>query len=255
MDRVNPVVASVGTMHPLNVAGIGLDARIAAILQVRIVSVVAGITAQDARRVIKRTPVDAATIAAQFQALRDARIGAFHVGALLDAAGVRAVARGLHDFPTVPVVCDPVIAASGGDMLADGTAIAALRDDLFGCCTLVTPNLAEAAVFADVMPADVAAMERAAAILRARTGAAVLVKGGHLEGDAVDVLADADGTTSFRSRRIEADLRGTGDLLAFAISSRLAYGDDLRDAVAAARAFVRDQIIGGESFAGTRAAR
>ena len=98
MDFVSPVVLAVGTTHPLNVAGVGLDARIAPLLGVRIVTVVAGVSAQDAGAVLARTPLDEATIGAQFAAVRDAGIGAVHVGALLDARSVSAVAEGLRSL-------------------------------------------------------------------------------------------------------------------------------------------------------------
>jgi hydroxymethylpyrimidine/phosphomethylpyrimidine kinase len=80
----------------------------------------------------------------------------------------------------------------------------------------------------------------------------VLIKGGHLEGDATDVLMDNTGPRRFTDRRIDAMLRGTGDLLACAIAARLAHGDGLRESVEAARAFVRGCLASGVAFAGTR---
>jgi hydroxymethylpyrimidine/phosphomethylpyrimidine kinase len=252
VERITPVVAAVGTTHPLNIAGVGLDARIAPLLGVRIVTIVAGVSAQSADAVLARMPVDEGIIAAQFAALRDVPIGAVHVGALLDASSVKAVARELADLAGVPVVCDPVIAATGGDRLADAATVAALRDVLFGRCTLVTPNLGEAARLLGRPITDVAGMESAARELLSAGAGAVLVKGGHLAGEPTDVLAWADGITHFGSKRIAATVRGTGDLLACAIAARLAYGDPLVAGIEAARAFVRGCLAAGVPFAGAR---
>ena len=252
MDGVTPVLLAVGTPHPLNIAGIGLDARIAALVGVRLVTVVAGVSAQDARGVLARTALDSATIAAQFAALRDLPIGAIHVGALLDAASVRTVARALSAFAGVPVVCDPVIAASSGERLADDAAIAALRDELFARCTLVTPNLDEAALLVGRPIDGLDEMERAAQDLRSGGAGAVLLKGGHLKADPTDVLATPDGVTRLGAKRVPGTLRGTGDLLACAIAARLAYGDGLTASIEAARAFVRGCLAAAVPFAGTR---
>ena len=132
------------------------------------VAVVAGVNAQDAERVRARAPVDAGTIAAQFDALDGVPIGAFCVGALLDAPSVHAVAAGLGRYPGVPVICDPVIAASGGDRLADDATIAAMRAVLFRRCTLLTPNLAEAALLTGTPIADLPAMRAALPALLGR---------------------------------------------------------------------------------------
>jgi hydroxymethylpyrimidine/phosphomethylpyrimidine kinase len=252
MEHVAPILLAVGTTHPLNIAGVGLDARIAPLLGVRMVTIVAGVSAQDASVVLARMPVDAATIAAQFAAVRDVPIGAVHVGALLDAGSVAAVARGLRTLAGVPVICDPVIAATGGERLADDATVAALRESLFACCTLVTPNLEETTVLLGHSVADIEAMETAAQELRACGAAAVLVKGGHLSGEPTDVLVTADSATRFTAKRIAATLRGTGDLLACAIAARCAYGDSMVASVEAGRAFVRGCLAAGVPFAGAR---
>src|SRR5690606_17706403 len=104
---------------------------------------------------------------------------------------VGAVADALAARPDLPVVLDPVLVATSGDVLASDAALDALIARLVPRTRLVTPNLAEAARLAGT-PAgatrDLAALARA---IRARGAPAVLVKGGHLAGDAVDLLADA----------------------------------------------------------------
>jgi hydroxymethylpyrimidine/phosphomethylpyrimidine kinase len=251
---VTPVVAAVGTTHPYAAAGLLLDLAAIRFLGAQPVAVVAGVSAQDAGRVLARAPVDAATIAAQFAALAGTPIAAFCVGALLDASSVRAVAAGLGRYPGVPVICDPVIAASGGDRLADDATIAAMRAELFARCTLITPNLAEAALLTGAPIADVPAMHAALPALLALGATAVLLKGGHLTGEACDLFAGAGDVRELRAARIPLDLRGTGSLLASAIAVRCAFGDTLPDAIGVARAFVRERIEHGGTFAGMRIA-
>lgn len=250
-----PVVATVGTTHPLGFAGLTFATLALATDGVRPVCVVAGVTAQDASHVSARTPLDAATITAQFDALRDAGVAAFHIGALLSGDAVRAVARGVARFPGIPVVVDPVLAATGGDALADGGARDALRDELVPLASLVTPNLDEAAALLGYPVADVDAMGDAARACLALGARAALVKGGHLAGDAVDVLAEGAQLHTFAAARVAGTLRGTGDLLAATIASSLANGYDLHAAIERARTRVRGAITRGVPFAGTRVAR
>lgn len=246
------VVATVGTTHPLAFAGLAFAVLALADDAVRPVCVVAGVSAQDATHVRALCAIDAPTIRAQFAALHAAGVAAFHVGALISAAAVHAVADGLATYPGVPVVVDPVLAAGGGDALADNATRDALRDALFPRATLVTPNLDEAAAFLGRAITDVDAMREAAAALRAYGAHAVLVKGGHLAGAATDVLADERGTRSFTSPRIAATLRGTGDLLATTIAASLARGTSLDESIDYARRRVAAAITRGVAFAATR---
>jgi hydroxymethylpyrimidine/phosphomethylpyrimidine kinase len=248
------VVATVGTTHPLAFAGLTFALLALAADGVRPVCVIAGVSAQDADRVRASAAVDAATIRAQFDALRGANVGAFHVGALVSPEAVRAVADALVSYPNVPVVVDPVLAASGGDALADDATRTALRDVLFACATVITPNLAEAGALLERQVADVDAMHGAATALLAFGANAVLVKGGHLTGNAIDVLAHANGTREFSSPRVDGTLRGTGDLLAVTIAAGLARGAGLDEAVERARRRVREAIVRGVPFAGARVA-
>jgi hydroxymethylpyrimidine/phosphomethylpyrimidine kinase len=251
---VKPVVAAVGTTHPYAVAGLLLDFTAIRALGAQPLAVVAGVSAQDAEHVLARAPVDAAAIVAQFVALDGVAVGAFCVGALLDAASVYAVAAGLERRPGVPVICDPVIAASGGDRLADDATIGAMREALFPLCTLLTPNLAEAELLTGTRIGDIAGMHAAVPALLELGATALLLKGGHLAGEACDLFAAGGTVRELRAPRIPLDLRGTGSLLASAIAVRCAFGDALPVAIDAARAFVRERIERGTAFAGMRIA-
>jgi len=154
----------------------------------------------------------------------------------------------------VPVICDPVVAASGGDRLVDDATLAAMRAVLFPRCTLLTPNLAEAELLTGARLDGLAAMRGALPALLASGSGAVLLKGGHLAGDPIDLFADGSRTVELGAPRLPDELRGTGSLLAVAIATRCAFGDTLFDAIVSARAFVRERIVEGVTFAGMRLA-
>ncbi len=248
------VIATVGTTHPLAFAGLAFAALAIADDGARPVCVVAGVTAQDAGRVTARTALDAATIGAQFAALRGANVEAFHVGALLSGEAVRAVAAGLASYPAIPAVIDPVLAATNGDALADEAAQTALREALIPRATIVTPNLHEAGALLDRSVDDVPSMREAARAFVALGAKAALVKGGHLQGEPTDVLADGDRVTELPSRRVDGTVRGGGDLLAVTIATRLARGASLPEAIEHARRRVREAIAGAIPFANARTA-
>jgi len=234
-------VCSVGTTEPWNAAGLGLDLLALRECGARPVTVVAGVSAQDAGGIRALFPVPPAAIAAQFAALAAVSIAAYRIGALLDEPGIAAVARGLRPGP--PAVYDPVLTASAGGRFADAAARAAILRILLPRTRILTPNDGEAELLlgAPVVPT---AQGRAAAAqaLRALGADAALITGGDLEGIPVDVLADADGVVEFAEPRIPGELRGTGCLLAAALAAALARGAPLRGAVAEARAFVRSKL-------------
>lgn len=243
-------LASIGTTHPWNIAGIGLDARVAQRLEARHVMVVAGVSAQgDSERVA--AALDPAIITAQMRAIRSARPDAYRIGALLSAQSALAVAAGLEGV-NVPVVCDPVAASSDGLVFADDATLEALRT-LFRLCTLVTPNMDEASRLCGFPVNDRATMAGAAQMLVERDHArAALVTGGHLENEATDVLY-ANGTTStFVGTHIAGGMRGTGCVLAAAAAIYLARGENIIDAITAARALVRDAIAHSAQWNGER---
>jgi hydroxymethylpyrimidine/phosphomethylpyrimidine kinase len=136
-----------------------------------------------------------------------------------------------------------MVAKGGAALLAD-EAIEALKALLLPRATLLTPNLPEAEVLLGRMIGDVEAMQAAAEDLRGLGAGAVLVKGGHLDGDTLyDVLAGPDGVVIFEGKRIRTrNTHGTGCTLASAIATRLGQGMLLADAVASARTYLVQAI-------------
>jgi hydroxymethylpyrimidine/phosphomethylpyrimidine kinase len=240
---VTTIVLSIGTSHPWNVAGVGRDVIVGERLDARVFTAIAAVSAQDGRGSVVVQPVSRNVLAAQLAALPWDAAGAVRVGALPTRDAVDAVAAALRAHAWLPAVLDPVFAASGGGELGDAAARDAIRDDLARLGNVVlTPNLAEAAALLGTDTIDRDAIAGAAAKLQARGALAVLLKGGHLDGDPVDALATSGGVEFFTEPRIAGRMHGTGCSLAMALACELARGAALRDAVRAARAYVRDQI-------------
>lgn len=243
------VVCSIGSTEPTGGAGLFLDAAAYAKLGgVSGVYVVAGVTAQNGRRVRGVLTVPSAAIVSQLDAiLEQVRPDAIRVGLIPRRQACIAIAdrlRRLRDRP--PVVIDPVMVASSGGRLQKGkNAIDGLRR-LLRVADVATPNAAEAAALASMRVVDVAGAERAGSYLSKKYGCAVLVTGGHLRTGArvVDVLIHDDGRVErFESARLRTDARGTGCMLSASIAVALARGADLSDAVRLARRFVRKELI------------
>jgi hydroxymethylpyrimidine/phosphomethylpyrimidine kinase len=152
--------------------------------------------------------------------------------------------------PRIPLVADPVMVAKGGHPLLDPDAVGTLKARLLPLATVITPNLPEAEVLTGRAIRDVAGMRDAAAALRDLGVPAVLLKGGHLDGDTVtDLLVTADGSEEFTDPRIATrHTHGTGCTLASAIAAGLAQGMPLRDAVVRARAYVRAAIANAPGY-------
>jgi hydroxymethylpyrimidine/phosphomethylpyrimidine kinase len=223
-------------------AGIAADLKTMTRLGVYGGCVVVSVTAQHTRGVESTHVLPAAAVRDQFDAVADDfDVGAVKTGMLATEAGIRTVADRLADYDG-PVVVDPVMVATAGDVLLEPGAVEAY-DELIGTATLVTPNADEAAELTGTYPDTDAEIEAAAADLLDRGADAVLLKGGHVdvEGDEVrDTLVTADGTQSrtFVGERVATDrTHGSGCTLSSAIAARLAHGDDLPTAVERGIAF------------------
>jgi len=223
-------------------AGIQADIKAVTCLGGFAATAITALTAQNTLGVSGIHEVPSDFVTAQMEAvLSDIGADCIKTGMLASAAIVEAVAEALVVLaPDVPLVLDPVMVAKGGAALLADSAAGALATRLIPRARLLTPNIPEAEVLLGRAIPDLAAMERAAADLLALGPRAVLLKGGHMEGDLlVDVLADGDGLRRFTGRRIASrSTHGTGCTLASAIACGLAQGLALDAAVARARAYV-----------------
>ena len=227
-------------------AGIQADLKTFEALGVFGMSAITAITAQNTQGVTDVVVLEPASVVAQIEAVAaDLPIGAVKTGMLATAPIVEAVVEAVQRLGLGPLVVDPVMVATSGDALLAPEAVDAYRQRLFPLADLLTPNAQEAEALAGFAVRTLADARRAADALRASGAAAVLVKGGHLEGeaDAVDVLADASGERLYRSERIQTtSTHGTGCTLASAIAAYLARGEGLREAVEHAKAYLTEAL-------------
>lgn len=221
-------------------AGIQADLKTFAAFGGYGMSALTGITAQNTREVRAVVILPPAMVSAQIAAVaEDIGVDAAKTGMLGSAAIVRAVARAIRAHAIRPLVVDPVMVAKSGDRLLAPDAIESLKRRLLPLATLVTPNMAEAAVLAGSPVRNERDMARAGYRIAVASGAAVLVKGGHLRGAPVDVLIGPGGLARFIGRRLpRRSTHGTGCTLAAAIVALLALGRPLEDAIAEAKSYL-----------------
>ncbi len=244
-----PRVLSIAGSDSGGGAGIQADLKTMLALGVHGMSALTAVTAQNSLGVQGYWPLPAAAVRAQLDSvLGDIGVDAVKTGMLASAELVRTVASVLSGVDA-PIVVDPVCASKHGDPLLDPDALEAMLGQLLPLATVVTPNLHEVAQLTGVKVAEEADLLRAAEALLERGPRAVLVKGGHLTGsaEAVDLLAGADGSVrGYRAaRRDTRHTHGTGCTLASAIACRLAMGDPLPEAVAAAKQYVTGALAAG----------
>ena len=225
-------------------AGIQADLRTFAAHGVHGTSAVTAVTAQNSVAVLDWVSLEPRMVVAQMEAVAsDMNVAAAKTGMLATAAIVSAVADAIERLRLPLVVVDPVMVAKSGDRLLDGHAETAYRERLLPLATVVTPNLPEAEALLGRPVRTLPEMREAARALRAMGPRAVVVKGGHLEGDAVDVFWDGERMEDLSAPRIATkNTHGTGCTYSAAIASRLALGDPLLEAVRGAKAYLTEAI-------------
>ncbi|MFA5988272.1 MAG: bifunctional hydroxymethylpyrimidine kinase/phosphomethylpyrimidine kinase [Sphingomonas sp.] len=241
-------------------AGIQADIKTVAMLGGHAMTAVTAITAQNTLGVQAVHPVPPNIVVAQVAAVAgDIGVDATKIGMLGSAQSARALVAELRRGPyPAAIVLDPVMVATSGARLADDETIAAMHD-LAQLSALVTPNLPELAALcgrAALAPAEV---EAAAEEYAARIGTAVLVKGGHAQGEGGGAAAEivdrlvvpGGGITRWSAPRIDTrGVHGTGCTLSSAIATGLARGWALDVAITQARLFVRLALHGAPGFGG-----
>jgi hydroxymethylpyrimidine/phosphomethylpyrimidine kinase len=203
------------------------------------------ITAQNTRGVSAVHAIPADIVRAQVHAVAtDLDIRACKTGMLATRELVQLVAELIREEGLPNYVLDPVMVATSADRLLDRDAEVAIVERLLPLCTIVTPNLDEAAILCGFEVGDEAAMKRAAHTLVQRGAQAALVKGGHLRSEQiVDLLYDGEEFTAFRRAKIAtSSTHGTGCTLSAAVAAGLAHGRDLHTAVTHALQFVERAI-------------
>ncbi len=223
-------------------AGLATDARVARHHGYHPALVCTALSAQGEGGLEWWEPTPPDGLRAQLRAvLRSGAVAAVKVGMVGRTDAAEVIVKALAERPGLPVVWDPVLGASVGGSLVRGD-LAALTP-LLRRAQVVTPNLGEVGRLTDRAVADRPAMREAAQRLHRRGARAVLVTGGHLEGDPVDVLYDGARIHEFSGPRLAVEhVRGTGCALSTALACALAQGPDLPEAITAARHYLRARM-------------
>jgi hydroxymethylpyrimidine/phosphomethylpyrimidine kinase len=244
-----PRVLSIAGSDSGGGAGIQADLKTFAALGCFGMTAITALTAQNTLGVRSIHAVPAQFLTDQIDAVvEDIGVDAVKIGMLHSADTVRTVAAALRRHGLAQVVLDPVMIATSGARLIDDAAVDVLVRELFPLAEVVTPNLDEASLLVGQPLRTEADMEAAARQLLERGARAVLVKGGHLEGETVSDLLLARGAQPLwmRAPRIASgNTHGTGCTLSSAIASQLALGLDLVAAVASARDYIRAALQAG----------
>jgi hydroxymethylpyrimidine/phosphomethylpyrimidine kinase len=247
-----PVALTIAGSDSGGGAGIQADLKMFAALGVFGTSAITAVTAQNTTGVRRVDIVAVEMVAAQIDAVMDdlapaaAKTGMLAVAEIIDLVAERAESGQLP-----PLVVDPVMVASSGDRLLHESAEQAYLERLFPQATVVTPNLSEASVLIGEDVTSVAEMREAACALAERGPNWVVVKGGHLAGDAVDVVHEQATGRTFElhaPRVATANVHGTGCSFAAAITAGMASGLDVEPSIRAAKVTVTRAIEGAAEW-------
>jgi hydroxymethylpyrimidine/phosphomethylpyrimidine kinase len=247
-----PITLTIAGSDSSGGAGIQADLRTFSAFGVYGASVVTALTAQNTRGVDGVLEIAPSFVMAQLRSvLSDLTVRAAKTGMLANKEIVLVVADALDAHPDFPLVVDPVMVATSGEVLLEARAVDAAKQRLFPRAALLTPNLPEAALLLGANEArDEGEMVAQAKALAASGCRSVLLKGGHGAGElAVDVLVHHRAVTRFETPRVETPhTHGAGCTLSAAITALLASGATLLTAVERAKGYVWRAIQSGQSL-------
>ncbi len=231
-------------------AGIQADLKAFSALGTFGMSAVTSVVAENTQRVISIQNVDTAVIADQIDAVfEDVEVAAVKLGMLPSVEIIKLVSEKLRQYQPKFVVCDPVMVATSGDSLSGEGTAAALRDCIFPLADVVTPNMPEASALSGLRVESITDFDAAAEVIMRSGAKALLIKGGHADGAAADVLYTENGRQEFTAPRVDTkNTHGTGCTLSSAIAACLAKGADTPTAVAQAKEYISGAIANADKL-------
>jgi len=240
---MTPVALTIAGADPTGGAGLQADLKTFHQFGVYGEAVATLITVQNTVRVSRVEVLAADLVRQQLEAvLEDMPPAAAKTGALGSAAIVRTLAQAARHFD-FPLVVDPVLLSSQGTALLASKAVRMLADELLPLAALVTPNISEAEALTGIAIGDADAARRAVLRLHEMGARAVLLKGGHLPGDPVDLLFDGLAWHEFAAERIATPhTHGTGCAYSAAITACIALGIAIPEAVDRAKRWLTTAI-------------
>lgn len=225
-------------------AGIQADLKTFSAHGVFGMSVIVSVVAENTSRVISTEDISPKVIREQLQAVfEDMPVDAVKVGMLSSTQCMQAVADGLEEYNPTYVVIDPVMIAKGGHALMQPDALDMLKKRILPLAYVLTPNIPEAEAITGFKIQTEEDIKKAAVTIHKMGAKNVLIKGGHLQGDACDILFDGINFLTYTTKRIPTkNTHGTGCTLSSAIAANLANGCSLQEAVKKSKAYVTTAI-------------
>lgn len=225
-------------------AGIQADLKTFCALGTYGMSVITAVTAQNTKGVMSVRELDADIIKEQINCLfDDIKIHSVKVGMVSSIDIINTIGKCLKDNNAENIVVDPVMVSKSGCHLLRPESKEALIKVLFPLAEVVTPNLFEAEAITGDKIEDLKAMEEAAIKIHALGAKNVVVKGGHLSGDAVDVMYDGSSFSYIKGIRIDTkNTHGTGCTFSSAIAASIAKGYGVLEAVKTAKQYINGAI-------------
>ena len=225
-------------------AGIQADLKTMITNGVYGMSAITALTAQNTTGVTGIMEVTPEFLGLQMDAIfEDIRPDAVKIGMVSSCKLIEKIAEKLKEYGAENIVVDPVMVATSGSRLIEEEAIQTLKEKLLPLAAIVTPNIPEAEILADMPVKSAEDMIQAAKIISDTYGCAVLCKGGHSLNDANDLLYEKGNAQWFRGKRIDnPNTHGTGCTLSSAICANLAKGYNLTDAVKRAKDYISDAL-------------
>lgn len=210
-------------------------------------SVVTSVVAENTAQVLAAHSVPRSIVSAQLRAVfSDIRVDAVKLGMLPNAECMAAAAQALREYSPKITVCDPVLRATAGAALMDENALGTFMREIVPLCTVITPNIPEAQALSGLSVSTREDMRAAAKAIHALGAGAVLVKGGHLEGAALDILYDGERFREYSHERVNTRAtHGTGCTLSSAITAFMAQDEPVENAVRLAKEYLTGAIMHG----------
>jgi hydroxymethylpyrimidine/phosphomethylpyrimidine kinase len=229
---------------PTGGAGLQADIRVFGRLGVHGLSVATALTAQNTAGVDSIFPIDSSFIEAQMVSLlNDIRPDSLKTGMLYSKDAVRVVARLVKGLDLENLVIDPVTVSSSGRPLMEDGALDLIRGELFPLAKVITPNIYEASALSGINVIDEKSMEEAASVLKGTGPEAVIITGGHLEHETLDLVLHNGKFYKLRTKKIRGEFHGTGCAFSAAVAAYLAREATVVHAAERAKAFMHEAIL------------
>lgn len=211
-------------------------------------TVITAVTAQNRTGVQAIHTIPTEIVEAQIRSvIKDTTPSSIKIGMIYNAEITKCIVRTIRDYPTIPIIYDPVMVSTSGGLLMSREAVDVIKEELFPICELITPNIPEASTLTNREIKNTDDMSKAAKDLSRDYNCNVLLKGGHLQDDVLtDILClkGTDEIISFNSQRIrEGNFSGTGCRLSSGIAGYLAMGLSLTESIKRSKTLLEKEII------------